>query len=125
VLLGESRWPPAIALIAFIALNIALRVWLPNEGAVRVVWLLPAIESVLLVVLVAGDPARLASRGRWVRPLLVGLVCLLVLAALWATVLLVYDLVKGIGVTTLRRSSLPPAASSGSETTSRSPCSTG
>jgi hypothetical protein len=99
VLLGESRWPPAIALIAFIALNIALRVWLPNEGAVRVVWLLPAVESVLLVVLVAGDPARLASRGRWVRPLLVGLVCLLVLAALWATVLLVYDLIKGIGVT--------------------------
>jgi hypothetical protein len=34
-----------------------------------------------------------------VRPLLVGLVCLLVLAALWATVLLVYDLVKGIDVT--------------------------
>lgn len=97
--LGESRWPPAVALIAFIALNIALRVWLPNEGAVRVVWLLPAIEAVLLFVLVAGDPARLASRGRWVRPLFVGLVCLLVAAALWATVLLVYDLVKGAGVT--------------------------
>jgi hypothetical protein len=65
VRLSESRWPPAIALIAFIALNIALRVWLPNEGAVRVVWPLPGIEAVLLVVLVAGDPARLASRERW------------------------------------------------------------
>ena len=54
--LGESRWPPAIALIAFLALNIALRVWLPNEGAIRVVWLLPAVEMLLLVVLVAGDP---------------------------------------------------------------------
>jgi hypothetical protein len=98
--LGESRWPPAIALIAFLTLNIALRVWLPNEGAIRVVWLLPAAETLLLVVLVAGDPARLASRRRWVRPLLVALVCALVAAALWATLLLVYDLVKGIGVTT-------------------------
>jgi hypothetical protein len=98
--LGESRWPPAIALIAFLALNIALRVWLPNEGAIRVVWLLPAAEGLLLVALVAGDPARLASRRRWVRPLLVALVCALVAAALWATLLLVYDLVKGIGVTT-------------------------
>jgi hypothetical protein len=97
--LGESRWPPAIAIVAFMALNIALRIWLPNEGAVRVVWLLPAIEAVLLVVLVAGDPGRLAARGRWVRPVLVALVSALVVAALWATVLLVYDLIKGIGVT--------------------------
>jgi hypothetical protein len=97
--LGESRWPPAIALVAFIALNSALRLWLPNQGAVRVPWLLPALEAILLVVLVAGDPARLARRGRWVRPLLVFLVVMLVVAALWATVLLVYDLVKGIGVT--------------------------
>ena len=97
--LGESRWPPALALIAFIALNIGLRVWLPHEGAVRVTWLLPAVEAVLLVVLVAGDPARLATRGRWVRPFLVALVGALVVAALWATVLLIYDLIKGTGVT--------------------------
>ena len=97
--LGESRWPPAMALIAFIALNTALRLWLPNEGAVRVPWLLPAIEAILLLVLVAGDPARLEARRRWARPLLLFLVVMLVVAALWATVLLVYDLVKGIGVT--------------------------
>ncbi|MFL5924720.1 MAG: hypothetical protein ACJ75Q_06375 [Gaiellaceae bacterium] len=96
--LGESRWPPALALVAFMALNIAVRVWLPNEGAVRVTWLLPAVEALLLVVLLVGDPARLATRGRWVRPFLVALVALLVVAALWATVLLVYDLIKGIGV---------------------------
>jgi hypothetical protein len=97
--LGESRWPPALALVAFLALNIALRVWLPNEGAIRVAWLLPAIEAVLLFVLLAGDPARLAPRRHWLRPVLVALVCFLVAAALWATVLLVYDLIKGIGVT--------------------------
>lgn len=97
--LGESRWPPALALVAFLGLNIALRLWLPHQAAIRVPWLLPAVEVVLLVVLLAGDPARLAPRAPWLRPVLVGMVSLLVVAALWATVLLVYDLVKGIGVT--------------------------
>jgi uncharacterized membrane protein len=97
--LGESRWPPALALAAFIALNIALRLWLPHEGAVRLPWLLPTVEAVLLLVLVTGDPARLATRPRWVRPFLVALVTLLVVAALWATVVLIYDLINGSGVT--------------------------
>jgi hypothetical protein len=81
------------------ALNIALRVWLPNEGAIRVRWLFPAIEGVLLLVLFFGDPARLISQRRWLRPLAVFLVGTLVVAALWATALLIYDLIKGIGVT--------------------------
>ena len=97
--LGESRWPPALALVAFLALNIAIRVWLPQASPIRVAWLLPGVEAVLLFVLLFGDPARLAPRARWLRPLLVGLVSLLVLAALWATVILIYDLVKGSGVT--------------------------
>ena len=96
--LGESRWPPAVALVLFMALNIGLRVWLPNEGAVRVVWLVPAVEGVLLAVLLVG-PATVAHRFRWLRPVAVALVVLLVLAALWATTLLIYDLIKGIGVT--------------------------
>jgi uncharacterized membrane protein len=94
----ESRWPPALALIAFMGLNIALRVWLPHEGAVRVPWLVPAIEAVLLAVLLAG-PARVARRASWLRPVAVTLVVVLVLGALWATVLLVYDMIKGQGVT--------------------------
>lgn len=97
--LGESRWPPALALIAFLALNVALRIWLPPAGLLRMPWLLPAVEGVLLFVLLAGDPARLAPRKRWLRPVIVGLVCLLVAAALWGTVVLVYDLIKGTGVT--------------------------
>jgi uncharacterized membrane protein len=96
--IGESRWPPAAALLVFIALNIGVRAWLPKEGAVRVPWLVPAVEAVLLVALLA-DPSRLAKRTRWVRRVALTLVVLLVLAALWATVLLVYDLIKGHGVT--------------------------
>ena len=41
--IGESRWPPAIALVLFMGLNIGLRVWLPHEGAIRVPWLLPTM----------------------------------------------------------------------------------
>lgn len=98
--IGESRWPPAVALLLFMALNIALRVWLPREGAVRVVWLIPAIEAVLLLLLLVGATGQLARRTPWVRRIAVTFVILLVLAALWSTTLLVYDLIKGIGVTT-------------------------
>jgi hypothetical protein len=80
------------------ALNIAVRVWLPHEGAIRVPWLPPAIEAVLLVVLLGG-PARAARRMSWLRPAAVALVVLLVLGALCATVLLVYDMIEGTGVT--------------------------
>ena len=39
---------------AFMAINIALRVWLPNDSPVRVAWLVPAIEGVLLAILLLG-----------------------------------------------------------------------
>lgn len=80
------------------ALNIAVRVWLPEKGPIRVAWLVPAVEAVLLGVLLVG-PARIARRVSWARPVAVALVVVLVLAALWATVVLVYDLIKGRGVT--------------------------
>ena len=96
----ESRWPPALALLAFMTLNVAIRLWLPDEGAVRLHWLVPSIELVLLVALLAGDPRRRAARRRWARPVALGLVVVLVGAALWATVVLVYDLIRGTGVTT-------------------------
>ena len=99
VSIGESRLPPAAALVLFMTLNIALRVWLPNDRAVRLPWLLPAIEAVLLLVLLARDPGSLTRRARWLHRVSVTLVCILVAAALWATALLVYDLIKGLGVT--------------------------
>jgi hypothetical protein len=96
--LGESRWPPVAAVLVFMALNIAVRVWLPSEGAVHVPWLLPTIEGALLVVLLTSGPSGLAERQRMRRVSLI-LVGILVAAALWATVLLVSDLIKGKGVT--------------------------
>jgi hypothetical protein len=98
--IGESRWPPVAALVVFIAANVALRVWLPREGFVRLPWLVPTLEAMLLVVLLLGAAGNLARRTPWVRRSAVGLVLLFVAGALWSTSLLVYDLVKGTGVTT-------------------------
>jgi hypothetical protein len=95
--LGESRWPPIVAIGVFLAVNVALRIWLPSEAASRVPWLLPALEVGLIVVLVTSDPTGPVERRRLRRVALV-LVGLLVLAALWATALLVDDLIRGTGV---------------------------
>ena len=94
---GESRWPPLAAVVIFMVLNIALRIWLPREGAIRVAWLLPAIEAALLIALLTGDPSGPVERRRLRRIALI-LVGLLVAAALWATALLVDDLIRGKGV---------------------------
>jgi len=95
--LGESRWPPVIAVFAFLVINIAARIWLPSEGALHVPWLLPAIEGLLLLVLLTSHPSRLEERRRLHRVAL-ALAGVLVAAALWATVLLVSDLIRGKGV---------------------------
>jgi uncharacterized membrane protein len=95
--IGESRWPPIVAIVVFIALNVALRIWLPREGAIRLPWVLPGIEVALLVVLVTSNPSGRAERRRMRRVAIV-LVCLLVVAALWATAFLVDDLIRGKGV---------------------------
>ena len=97
--IGEPRWPPALALLVYLALNIAIRVWLPHDSPLRVSWLLPSIEAALIVLLLAGDPSRLAKHTQRVHKVAVAIVVVLVLAALWATGLLIYDLIKGTGVT--------------------------
>ena len=96
-LIGESRWPPVAAVVVFMALNIAYRVWLPQDEVIRVPWLAPILEAALLVVLVTSNPASTVERRRMHRVSLV-LVGLFVAAALWATALLINDLIEGKGV---------------------------
>jgi hypothetical protein len=93
----ESVWPPVVTVLVFMALNIALRIWLPREGIVNARWLLPAIEAILLVVLITSNPVGAEERRRLRRASL-ALVGLLVAAALWATALLIADLIRGEGV---------------------------
>ena len=96
--MGESRWPPVLAVVAYLAINVALRLWLPAQSAVHVPWLLPGIEILLLVVLITSDPGNREERRRLHRVAEV-LVGLLVAAALWSTAVLVYDLITSQGVT--------------------------
>lgn len=96
--LGESRWPPVLAILVFLLMNIAVRIWLPGEGALQVPWLLPTVESILLVVLLTSDPSSLGAR-RTLHRVALTIVGILVAAALWATGLLVADLIRGTGVT--------------------------
>ena len=95
----ESRWPPVVALVLYLVLNVAIRLALPNESTVRLPWLLPAVELVLIGVLVAAEPQSIAGRARWLRRSALTIVVLLVGAALWSTALLIYDLIQGTGVT--------------------------
>jgi hypothetical protein len=97
--IGESTWPPAAALLVYTGLNVAIRVWLPHGSVTHLSWLVPAIEAVLLALLLFGRPGRLTTQARRVHTIALTLVVLLVLAALWATGLLVYDLIRGTGVT--------------------------
>jgi hypothetical protein len=96
--IGESRWPPALALLVYMALHIGLRIWLPGGAAFRVPWLVPAIEAILLALLIAGHPGSFAKHARTLRRIGVTFACVLVVVALWSTGLLVYDLIRGSGV---------------------------
>jgi len=82
----------------FIAISIVLRIAVPDRSSLGPVWLAPAVEVGLVLVLLAADPARVSGHRRWLRRLaiaLVGLAC----AALASTVQLIVDLVQGTKVT--------------------------
>jgi hypothetical protein len=95
-LLPESAWPPVVAMLLFMALNLAVRIWLPHEGLSKVPWLL-ITEGIFLVVLISGNPVGVTERRR-LRRVALTLVGLLVAGALWETGLLVSDLIRGTGV---------------------------
>ncbi len=70
---GERRWPVALA----VAVAIALQVALPDRLGLQPAWLLPGLETALLVVLVATDPGRMQNRHPALRTaglVLVGLI---------------------------------------------------
>ena len=97
-LIGESRWPPAVAIFCFMLTTIAVRLWFPQEGVIRTPWVAPLLEGLFLVVLLTSNPTSAAERVRLRRTSLL-LVWLLVLAALWATAILIADLMEGTGNT--------------------------
>jgi hypothetical protein len=88
---GEARWPMASAVLAALVLTYLL----PDELRLGPSWLLPLIEGLLLLALIAGDPGEITRRSRLLRGLSIGLVSVLVFNAMWSTVALISDLING------------------------------
>jgi len=88
---GEARWHMAGAVLAAMVLTILL----PDDVRLGPKWLLPLIEGVLLVAVIAGDPGKINRRSRWLRALSIVLVSVLVIGAMWATVQLIDELIHG------------------------------
>ena len=99
----EPRWPVALAVSGFLVITLALRLVLPNHETIRPAWLVPSVEALLLVALLAADPTRLGRRTRFIRPITIALVGLLTVIAVAATVVLIADLVRGGPVTNSAR----------------------
>jgi hypothetical protein len=91
LVVGEPRWPMASAILAAIVLTVLI----PDDLRLGPNWLLPAIVGVLLAAHIAGDPGRIDRRTGALRALSIGLISVLVLNALWATVLLTSHLING------------------------------
>jgi hypothetical protein len=88
---GESRWPMAIAVVAVIVLTLLL----PHSLIARPRWGGPIVEGLLLVAVIIGDPGKIDRRSRPVRALSITLITLLVITTLWCTTELIVELIQG------------------------------
>jgi len=86
---GEARVPPAVAVLVAITLYAAL----PEPLVLGPRFLIPGLELVLLVALVATNPLRLTRQSRWSRLVSLALTALVVGTNLVALGLLIDDLV--------------------------------
>jgi hypothetical protein len=85
---GEQRWPASLAVLVMIVLQVRLDLHSVLVG----VWVLPVIELVLLVILVAVNPRRIDRHRPLVRGLSLTLIALASLFNAWSVV----QLIRGI-----------------------------
>jgi uncharacterized membrane protein len=88
---GEHRWPMALAVVIAIGLTSLL----PKSVRLGPNWLIPVIESLLLVVLIVKDPGRIDRRSQVLRGFSIALVSVLLVTALSFTVRLISELITG------------------------------
>ncbi|SEE17476.1 hypothetical protein [Streptomyces sp. TLI_105] len=88
---GEARWPMGMAVVTAMVLTILL----PDDLRLAPRWVLPTVEGLLLLALVAGDPGRIDRRSTALRTLSIALVGVLALSAVWSTVQLIDDILRG------------------------------
>ena len=95
----EPRWPVALAIGGFIAVNVVVRIAEPETASLGPRWLVLGIEVAMLLTLLAADPAHAMERRRPLRRISLGLVFVLAGAVLLSTVVLIDDLIRGGKVT--------------------------
>jgi uncharacterized membrane protein len=88
---GEPRWPVTAAVLVAIGLQLLI----PESLALRPRWVLPALELVLLILLVAANPRRIERDRRWVRIASLVLVATASVANIVSAARLVIGLVQG------------------------------
>jgi uncharacterized membrane protein len=88
---GERRWPSSLAVAAMIALQLRL----PDHLALAARWVMPAVEVVIAVVLLAANPHRVDRRSVALRLLGLLLIAVASLANAWSVARLVTGLVNG------------------------------
>lgn len=88
---GENRWPVALATAVAIGLQVAL----PDRLNLASRFLLPALEAVMLVLLVSLNPRRVDRVSRPLRRLALALIAVGSLANAYSATLLVIGLVNG------------------------------
>jgi uncharacterized membrane protein len=88
---GEQRWPSAIAVLTMIGLQLLL----PERLSAGPRWLLPAVEVVLIVVLMAANPGRMERSTPTLRRLGLVLIVCASLGTAWSVLRLVLDIATG------------------------------
>lgn len=94
---GEQRGPAAIAIAVAILLQLVLPASMTPLEAPWTRWLLPAVEAVLLVVLLVMNPSRIERDSAVLRGSSIALIAVASLSNGWSAGLLVLELVRGRG----------------------------
>ncbi len=88
---GEPRWPVSLAILVAIGLQIAL----PARVAFRPRWLLPSLQGLMLIGIIAANPRRIEKESTRLRGATIGLILISSLANAWAAGRLIVHLVNG------------------------------
>jgi uncharacterized membrane protein len=88
---GEHRLPVAAA----VAVAIWLQLVLPSELVIGPGWLLPALEGLLMLGLIAANPRRINRTSSALRAASVSLIALISLANAWSSAELIKELING------------------------------
>ncbi|GGU49469.1 hypothetical protein GCM10010211_12050 [Streptomyces albospinus] len=88
---GEPRWPSTLAVLVAVALQFQL----PERLAIHPEWLLPTLETALLIALVAANPYRIERASKLYRWAGLVLIAMISAANGWSAVHLVMGLVRG------------------------------